>query len=255
MLIQCYNNYYKNHHTIVRYNLYNSDYIYINALSKAPDLAKQMNVHSPSGEYRSQERREAMTFAGYIAEQLVMDMINDILINIYKVSGIYAHPVDFDKNKAINGGSFSQVDLAVTNSFTRKSVTIEVRSSIVKKSILRDNNVYNYDQSLIGSYSTGNKSSEDIKDFYITVLFRSSTDMFTDESGKHIPNWRIIDSIKKQKSTIIADIAGCASKYLLYQLGQHDNLDQNGADYLNIKPIVKSNSIYDIVSEIYNMVI
>lgn len=251
--IPCQNLYNKQVHKIVRYTLNKNDDIYKDALLNAPILASQMNPYSPSGKFRSIECRNAMTFAGYIAENIVMDAINRILNDLDFSKSISAHPVYFDRNTAIKGGSFSQVDIAVTNRLNNKSVSIEVRSSIVKKSIEYDTSVYNQDQSLVGSYSTENKAYEVIKDFYVTVLFRDTINRFKDNFGNPIPNWRIINSKQVNQYDIIADISGGASKNLLQSIGQHDDLDQNGADYRNIKPICKSNSIYDIVFEIYNL--
>lgn len=251
--IPCQSIHNKQVHKIARYTLSNMDNIYINALYNAPILAKQMNPYSPSGSFRSVEFRSAMTFAGYIAENIVMDIINRILSDLDPSRSIYAHPVIFDRNTAIKGGSFSQVDIAVTNRLNNKSVSIEVRSSIVKKSLEYDTCVYNQDQSLVGSYSTENKTYEVIKDFYITVLFRSNINMFKDSSGKSIPNWRIINDKQVNKSDIIADISGGASKYLLKEIGQHDNLKQDGADYRNIKPIIRAHSIDRVVNEIFEL--
>ena len=228
-------------HRVIRYTLFSSDSIYKDALEQAPILAEQLNDYDPSGNKRTPEVKETVAFSGYIAEAIVIEEINkqlkQLIQNDHLKDIIEAHPVSantIEKNK----DSFDQIDIQVTNKSTGNYKTIEVRSSNIYKVKDKDNEVYNQDQSLIGSYSTKNKAGEIKKDFYVTLFFRHSQDTLT--------------YIKKNNYGLTVDIAGAASRELLEVIGTQSNLKQNGANYLVIKPIIKSNSIYDIVSEIYN---
>lgn len=229
----------KNNHKIIRYTLSKNDTIYKNALENAPTLAKNLNDNDPSGEKRTTDVKETVAFSGYIAEAIVMNEINTKLLELNPSGNITAHSVEFiNTNNKTNKDSFNQIDIKVTNTHTNNSKTIEVRSSNIFKSKEKDDEVYNRDQSLIGSYSTKVKPGEVKKDFYVTVFFRHSQEKLM--------------YIKKNSYSFTTDIAGAASRELLEKLGSKSNLKQNGADYLVINPISKSNSIHDICSEIYD---
>ncbi len=234
--VPCKSNENKYTHRIIRYTLGKNDTIYENALKNAPILAKKLNDKDPSGKIRTTDIKETVAFSGYIAEAIVMSELNKKLLELNPAGNIIAHSVEFNKT---NRDSFDQIDIKVTNTFTNNSKTIEVRSSNIFKVKEKDEEVYDIDQSLIGSYSTKNKLGEVKKDFYVTVFFRHSQEKLM--------------YIKKNSYSFTTDIAGAASRENLEKLGVESNLKQNGANYLVINPISKSDSIDKICLEIYNL--
>ena len=120
--------------TVLEYWIEANDRIWQEAREKAQELAKQMNVHSPSGEVRDPKMILANCFAGCIAENAIIFRLNSYAGESGKA--VRARPTLFDKSK-----DNDQVDILVSNEERPEmpGVSIEVRSSYgAYRIIIRD---------------------------------------------------------------------------------------------------------------------
>ena len=110
-------------------------------------------------------------------------------------------PIEFDSEY-----DQDQIDIGVT--VGKETKTIEVRSSY---SYAKDTErIYNEWFSLVGYYTTDNKSKENIKDFYITVIFRFDASEMPSKINSN--------------SSISLQLAAGADRDFLYTNGNPDNL-------------------------------
>lgn len=200
----------------------NRDKDYVNIIKKADLLKNLVNPHGPDGILRSSSDIEAMCFTGMLAEHAVLTYLN----SIFEKSGLdlearettYDHEVEND-----------QIDIVIFHKEV-SILTIEIRSSFSYSS--NTEKVYNEWFSLVGFYTTSHKPIEALKDIYITVIFRF------DRSKMYMK--------LHNREEIELHIAAGATKERLLEEGINYNLENKGAFYRVIRPIIKANSIDEI---------
>lgn len=201
------------------------DDLYISSFNKAKELWSQMNKHAPDGTIRSDETIFCNCFAGALAELSVIKQIN--ALSEYCGYNIVAESTIFDKN-----ADEDQIDILIKNQTQQRK--LEIRSSY--GNVQNNSKRYNEWFSIVGCYTTDNKSREITKDYYITVIF-------------NFPQEKMID-ILKTKKPISLQIAGGCDKNFLFKYGIDENLNNNGAKYKVIRPIVKGYSFSVLVIKI-----
>ena len=211
----------------IEYTITKYDEMYINSYNKAKELAPQMNKHAPDGTVRNDEEIFANCFAGCIAENAVIDRINEFAVFLHK-DGVNAHGTHFDKQK-----DDDQVDVVVQNGDTE--YTIEVRSSYG----IVQNNIRRYKEwfSIVGNYVSANKGRELQKDYYITVIFN-----FSQET--------MLCKIRNMEDISFQIAAGCDREFL-QRYGKLDNLKNKGATYKVIKPLIAGKQVNVVIGEMF----
>ncbi len=127
------------------------------------------------------------------------------------------------------GSSLEQIDVRVV--VGERPVEVEVRSSCSYKTSFE--RVFTGAFSIIGWYRTSTKRSEKIKDYYVQVVF-------------------LFDSAEIEKQLeqgLVLYFAAGASRKLLEAIGEWSDLDQPGAEFRIIKPIVKGQEPRKLILE------
>lgn len=216
---------------VIEYIIESTDRIYQNALAKAPNLAKEMNVHSPSGEERDEKTILANCFAGCIAEEAMIYRLNAYAKELNK--NLQAEPTSFDKNR-----DEDQVDILVydRDNAATPPISIEVRSSYGAV----QNNLKRYTEwfSIVGNYTSENKGKELVKDYYVTVVF-------------NFPQKDMYEKMVKRESIYFQLAAGCSRDFLIKN-GKIDNLKNEGAKYMVVKPLIEGCSVDTVMDQIFD---
>lgn len=216
---------------VIEYIIESSDKIYRYALDKAPELAKEMNGYSPSGKERDAKTILANCFAGCIAEAAIIYRLNAYAKELKK--NVQAKPTLFDKNR-----DEDQVDILVYEEDNAEAspVSIEVRSSYGAV----QNNFKRYTEwfSIVGNYTSENKGKELVKDYYITVIF-------------NFPQEDMYQKMADKEPVYFQLAAGC-SRDFLEKNGEVDDLKNEGAEYMIVKPLIKGCSVDEVMNQIFD---
>lgn len=216
---------------VIEYVIESNDKIYQYALDKAPKLAKEMNVYSPSGEKRDEKTILANCFAGCIAEAAMIRRVNTYAKELKK--SVQAKPTEFDKNR-----DEDQIDILIydKNNDMIPPISMEVRSSYGAV----QNNLKRYTEwfSIIGNYTSKNKGRELVKDYYATVIF-------------NFPQEYMYRKMIKRQPIYFQLAAGCSREFLK-ENGKIDNLKNKGAKYMIIKPLIQGYSVNKVIDQIFD---
>ena len=185
----------------------------VNAI-RAEVLQHRAAAYAPSGRTRSENELRKTRYLGVLAENLLIDHLQDELgqgVNVSKQAFVdYAQHVDIE----------IQVGESVTNLEVRSSFPFSRLQAVVCQYF-----------NVIGPYSTSYKPGESVKDFYLLGLINEAVSGFT-------PN---------RKHTFY--FAGGAPYHLLRAKGKRDNLKQRGADYWVLR-LVEAMDAVEIVDAI-----
>jgi len=189
--------------------------------NKAFNLAKTVDVHSPSGRERSFEERKDKAAGGVLAEYATISYLKK-LIEEYSLNA-EIKSTDF-------GSAKDQLDIKLD--VNGKEKTVEVRSSFSYKTTFQ--RLFEGAFSIIGWYTTHAKPIEEKKDFYVFVVHYFHPKEILD---------RLSDKIQTH-------ILGVVSKETLEKIGEDKTLDQYGAQYRVINPIIKAPDVITGFNEI-----
>ncbi len=188
---------------------------------KAKDDATKVNKKAPNGRIRSDELIQYNNLGGVLAEEVVKIYLNSKTEELKVSAEIFSPPFT---------GHLEHRDIKID--IDGKIKTIEVRSSFQYRTSLE--RVFVGAFSLIGNYVTSYKGEEPKKDFYIQVIHRYE-------------NPEILEKIDDEVEVFII---GGGSKELFEKIGEERFLKQEGAKYLLINPINKTEGINALAKEI-----
>lgn len=189
---------------------------------KAKKISNLVNINDPSGIARDDETIIIKNIAGLLAEESIKLILNKFIdennINAEILESKYTTSLD-------------QVDIKIK--IKNKIKTIEVRSSFGYKTTFE--RMFEGAFSIIGNYTTENKSKELEKDYYLFVLH------FYHPS-------ELKNKLDTEITTFV--IAG-ASKETLNEIGEIKSLKQDAAKYKIINPIIKAPDILVLLNKIF----
>ncbi|MCG3696037.1 hypothetical protein L5F39_00310 [Aliarcobacter butzleri] len=180
---------------------------------QARKIEGNLNPYDPYGNIRDDETISIKNLAGLISEKVV----SDLLLGLKKQK---------DDSIEILGSNWEEIQNALYQIDHRirkgnKLITIETRSSFSYRTDC-PKNVVNYAFSIIGPYTTANKSKEHYKDYYAFAFYCLNPNELKN---------------KIQNDELVVYFAGGATISMLEQ--SNSNLTQNGTNYLVVKPITK----------------
>lgn len=185
----------------------------VDILNKAFQIEGNLNPYDPAGNLRDENTISIKNLAGLISEKLVSDLLTSL--SKYKDSSIEI----IDSNWEELENSLYQIDHQIKKG--DKIFSIETRSSFSYRTKCPEN-VINYAFSIIGPYTTNNKSKEHYKDLYAFIFYCINPDSLKER-------------IENNDLTIY--FAGGATIDMLEK--SENNLKQRGATYLTLKPITR----------------
>jgi hypothetical protein len=186
--------------------------------SRAEALCKSLNPKDTSGKVRTQSEQLVKNFGGLISEKLVSDLLEKEAVE-KGLSFIIDNSVLSKKDS-----EDYQIDHIVR--YKDKVITIETRSSFAYRTSSPDS-VISRAFSIIGPYTTNQKHSEDVRDFYAFIFFFCEPDTLL---GRY-----------KNNREISVYFAGGASREMMFdsRISSVTNLNMEDASYRVIKPITR----------------
>jgi len=221
-------------HTIVHYHLDMKDVLLTQALEEGAKLAGEVDIHDPKGVPRNLATRVAKCSGGIIAEKVFTAFFTRELGKKAKTQKhlskieLFVPPADHSKG---------QVDLVIRSRIDKKTIlTGETRSSFSYKTGSIQN-VVRGAMSLLGPYVTVIKPSEETKDIHVTVIHR-------------VDPAELLEKLKV--AGIDSYIVGGGTRQMFNDanLRTKDDLDQEGAEFLVIKPMWKGLDAFGVIESI-----
>ena len=177
-------------------------------------LQHRAAAYAPSGRTRSENELRKTRYLGVLAENLLIDHLQDEL----------GQGVNVSKQAFVDHVQHVDIEIRVGGRVTNLEVRSSFPFSRLQAVVCQHFNV-------IGPYSTSYKPGESVKDFYLLGLINEAVRSFT----------------PKRKHTFY--FAGGAPYHLLREKGKRDNLKQQGADYWVLR-LVEAMDAVEIVDAI-----
>lgn len=213
-------------HKVIK-GIYQKDDI-SDVINEAELISRKVNPYSPSGELRSDEELLVKNFGGLLSERFISDILTAYSQNQNMNVEVLG------SNWAEINSSLYQVDHAILVNNVKK--TIETRSSFSYRTKCPER-VITGAFSIIGPYVSLNKEREIHKDFYAFVFFC-------------IEPMSLLDVLERNGISIY--FAGGADINLLLTRNQKHSLNQRGAEYYIIKPILDSLDATEFLNKLFN---
>ncbi len=197
---------------------------------KAEELCKLLNPKDPEGRIRTQSEHLAKNFGGLISEKLVSDLLRRAAVE----KGLSLNICNSMLPKKESGDY--QIDHVIE--YRDKVITIETRSSFAYRTS-SPQSVISRAFSIIGPYTTNQKYSEGVKDFYAFLFFFCKPDNLLDEY--------------RNNREITVYFAGGASREMMFDehISSVTNLNMENASYRTIKPVTKGLDARSFIEKIF----
>lgn len=208
----------------VNYQYLNDKKIIDNIIEKTKDISQRISPFS-SGGYR----RNNKTIINRLAGGLLVENAYKVLLEKYS-QRIRKNLIIFNSN---NDNKNNQVDIEI--SVNNKNLKLECRSSYVPENENVD--IFFKKYSLIGWYSSYNKPMEEIKDYYLGAFHQ----------------YKMSETIELMYSEIEIILTAGASKVFMEKNGKWNNLNQPGAKFKIIRPMIDACTIQKILDEIFEL--